>query len=184
MTKAKEVVYLLVIIGLGLYIILIAGGQENSIAHSSLNLRLSQPLYLRSVHSDSMIAVQQIHSKYYLIVYFTAHDCYSCLQEFQQWNRLAELYSGNRLEVIGVIPVSDTLQIFSRGIADSLRFALYTDDGRVRNALQIEQTPMKLLFGPSDRLRFIDGPRKDLYTQKLFFTAVQSIVGIPVSRTF
>ncbi|MCF7828869.1 MAG: hypothetical protein K9N46_08615 [Candidatus Marinimicrobia bacterium] len=100
------------------------------------------------------------------------------------WNQLIEDYPPEKFRMIGIYPYTEETEIFSLAFADSIDFPLYKDPGNIRDLLQIHQTPTKILIGPYNQIRYIDGPHQQRHYQKQFYTAVRNIVGLPINRTF
>jgi len=185
MKSKKEVAYLLIIVGLFIYIIFQKDG-NTSVYPADLNLRLESPVNFYVPRTDSLVSMQDVtaSSEYTLLIYLTARDCFSCLQEFKIWNRLTQEYPVEKLQIVGIYPAADETEVLSSAVVDSMRFQLYRDPGDIRPRLQIYQTPSKVLFGPYGFVRFFDGPHQQRHYQKQVYTAISSIVGVPINKAF
>jgi hypothetical protein len=183
MSNRKEIFYLLAVIALLAWNI-VGQVQHKFLRNTEKNLRLhvAHSSYIKTLQGQSVKFPDDFHSHYVLVIYFSIHDCPSCLDEHTVWNSLVQFYPDERLKVIGIIHESDMSDLLMSGFTDSLLFEVYIDAGQLRQMLAIEETPAKLLFNRR-ALQFVDTANPTIYSQNMFEQTIKSIVGYPFDNS-
>jgi thiol-disulfide isomerase/thioredoxin len=109
-------------------------------------------------------------SDYSLLIFLSASDCSSCVNELRVWQELSQKYPESQLEVSAVIVRSSAEEaaVFLKAYDPAIDFYLdgYED---VEKAVSLpEQTPLKVLVNSSGEVLLTDGPQPTAAGQQKF----------------
>jgi len=103
------------------------------------------------------------HPKLVLLIFFSTHDCVTCLQEASIWEELKENFYLN-----------DSLEMKKFAQAESLTFPIiYVDSVYIKQHIGIPQTPFKVLLDSTLTVVYLNGPNSELEDQLHFKDVIE-----------
>lgn len=131
----------------------------------------SQPLCFTFVDPKSQEAYQP---RLTLIVFFSPHDCVSCLGETSVWEELEREYGPKGLKVLGMVCSDDHLATGRFADAEGLSFPIvHVDSVYMKNRLGIAQTPFKVLLDSTLTVVYLNGPNSESLEQLRFKAVIE-----------
>jgi peroxiredoxin len=114
------------------------------------------------------------HPKLVLLIFFSARDCETCLQEASSWEELQSSFYSKGLKVIGMVFSNDSLETQGFAQAESLSFPiLYVDSIYIKQRLGIPQTPFKVLLDSTLSVVYLNGPNPEVEDQQRFKNVIE-----------
>lgn len=111
-----------------------------------------------------------LRSTYSLLIFLSASDCSSCVDELRVWQSLSRKYSKSQLEVSAIIVRSSAAEAATFVKAYDPAIELYLDEYQdAENIVRPpERTPFKILVNSSGEVLLADGPRPTASGQQKF----------------
>lgn len=109
-------------------------------------------------------------SAYSLLIFLSASDCSSCIDELRVWQGLSRKYPKSQLEVAAIIVRSSAAEAAAFLKAYNPAIDLYLDEYQdVENTVRPpERTPFKVLVNSSGEVLLADGPQPTAPGQQKF----------------
>jgi len=112
--------------------------------------------------------------KLILLVFFSANDCITCLQEARIWQDLDKEYHKRGLRLICMVPSNDSLKTKEFAEAESLDLPLaFVDSIYIKQRIGTPQTPFKVLLDSVLTVVYLNGPNTEIEDQQRFKNVIE-----------
>lgn len=144
---------------------------ELSPSVSPLLLTGNKPFCLSFVNPETG---EPYKPKLILLVFFSADDCITCLQEAHIWQDLDKEYHKRGLRLICMVPSNDSLKTKEFAEAESLDLPLvFVDSIYIKQRIGTPQTPFNVLLDSTLAVVYLNGPNTEIEDQQHFKNVIE-----------
>jgi len=133
---------------------------------------------LEDVSTGQAFRFQEESKQHYrLLVFLSAADCSSCMQELPMWNAALKDVPKDRLSAYLIFVNSTPSEIAQSMKAYPTRFTVLSDQqGKIASQVHLPETPVTVLQDGTFRLRMALGSTNDFDALKSFVDATKAII--------
>ena len=113
------------------------------------------PLFELKSLSNKIYSEKNLSGIYILFIFFSPYDCGECLLESNYWEEIHKNYSNNFFKVFAIANAPRKREITLFVKRRKLTFPiLYDKDNKIKKALGIRRTPIKILLNQDNQIIF------------------------------